>query len=182
MRYVVSFSMSAFIVLLAAVQSSSSKSETPATIQNRDTVQKLYGSPVSEVYQTPQGLRITASFASNGDLCRAHINSEAEAGITDEQFNAVLDELAPEDVRGKHKISTFLDITCLKPVKPANSASNSEGNSAMELAVDPCSECSGVSVDYERANVTRYGNTNQYSSVHITFQRPECKELDKVHH
>jgi hypothetical protein len=174
--------MSAFIVVLAGVQSSSSKLGTPATIQNRATVQRLYGSPVSEVYRASQNLTITASFASNGNLCRAHISSDAKTGITDTQLNAVLDKLAPEDVRGKHKFSTFLNVTCLKLLKPENSAPNSSGNPATELAVDPCMECSGVSDDYERGNITKYGNTNQYSSVQITVQRPECKALDKAHH
>lgn len=177
MKFVVSFGMSVFIVFLAGIQSSSSKLGTPATIQNRETVQRLYGSPVSEVYRTSQNLTITASFASNGNLCRAHINSGVDSGITDTQLNAALDELAPKNVRGEFKFGTFLNITCLKP---DNSTSNSSGQSAMGLDVDPCAECSGVSDDYERVNITKYGNTNRYSSVHITFQEPECKEIDKV--
>jgi hypothetical protein len=182
MTRIVSFGMSAFMVFLAVVQSSSSKSGTPARIQNRDTVAGLYGHPVSQVYRTSRNLTITASFASNGNLCRAHIQSDIDDGITDTQLNGVLDELAPKDVRGEYKHGTFLDITCFKLVKPENSASNGSEKSAMELAVDPCAECSGVSEDYERVNITRYGNTNQYSSVWITFHRPECKELDKAHH
>ncbi|HTD24494.1 MAG TPA: hypothetical protein VK738_17685 [Terriglobales bacterium] len=155
---------------------------TPAKIQNRDTVEKLYGNPVSEVYRTSQNLTITASYASNGDLCQAHIQSGVGDGITDTQLNAALDELAPKDVRGEFKHGTFLDVTCLKLLKPENSTSNSSRKSAMELAEDPCAECSGVSDDYERVNITKYGNTNQYSSVWITFHGPECKALDKVHH
>jgi hypothetical protein len=181
MTRIVSFGMSAFMMFLAVVQSSSSKPGTPARIQNRDTVAGLYGHPVSEVYRTSRNLTITASFASNGNLCTADIASDVDGGITDTQLNGVLDELAPKDVRGKHKLSNFLDITCFKLVKPENSVSNASGESAMELAVDPCAECSGVSDDYERVNITKYGNTNQYSSVSITFRRPECKGLDKVH-
>jgi hypothetical protein len=180
MKFVVSFGMSVFIVLLAGVQSSSSKLGTSATIQNREMVQRLYGSPVSEVYRTSQNLTITASFASNGNLCRAHINSDVDAGITDKQLIAALDELAPKNVRGEFKLSTFLNITCLKVLKPENSRSTSSRKSAMKLEVDPCAECSGVSDDYERVNITKYGNTNRYSSVQITFQEPECKEVDKV--
>jgi hypothetical protein len=175
MRSAFSFGMPALILFLVVVQSSSSKLETPATVQNRDKVQQLYGRPVSEVYRTAQDLRITASFASNGNLCQAHIGSEDDQGITDEQLNPILDELAPKDVRGEYKIGTFLDVTCMKLVKPENSKSNSHE----ELVVDPCVTCSGVSEDYERVKITKYGNTNQYTSVHITFQRPECKELDK---
>lgn len=166
------------MLFLAGVQSGSSRQGAAETIQDRDTVQNLYGKPVSEIYRTSHDLMVTASFAANGNLCRAHITLGLNQGITDAQLNAVLDELAPEDVRGEHKLSTFLDITCLKPVKPQNSSSNSIG----ELTVDPCTECSGVSDDYERANITKYGNTNEYSSVYITLRRPECKELEEVHH
>jgi hypothetical protein len=181
MRLIVSFGMFAFIVFLCGVQSSSSKLGTPVPIQNRATVQRFYGSPTSEVYRTSQNLTITASFAPNGNLCRAHINSDADAKITDKHLNAVLDELAPKEVRGEFKMDTFLNITCIKLVKPENSTSNSSKAPAPELEVDPCSECSGVSDDYERVKITKYGNTNRYSSVQITFKQPECEGLDKVH-
>jgi hypothetical protein len=176
---IVSFGMSAFMVFLAVVQSISSKPETPARIQNRDTVAGLYGHPVSEVYRTPQNLKITASFASNGNLCRARIQSD-NGEVTDTQLKGVLDELAPKDVRGEFKHGTFIDGTCLKLVKPENSKSNASGKSAMKTVEDPCAECSGVSDDYERAKITKYGGTNHYSSVWITFHRPECQGLDKV--
>jgi len=78
-------------------------------------------------------------------------------------------------------MGTFLDVTCLKSLKPEKSTSHSSGSTAAQLVEDPCVVCSGVSEDYERVNITKYGNTNQYSSVHITFHRPECKELDKAH-
>jgi hypothetical protein len=179
MRRVLSSGISTFTVLLAVVQLSSSKSGTPARIQNRDRVQRLYGSPISEVYRTSQNLTITASFAGNGSLCQADIESGADVGITDSQLNAVLDELAPEDVRGKHKLSTFLNITCLKRLKPETSTSEPSGKPAINLVVDPCRQCSGVSDDYERGNITKYGNTNEYGTVRITLDRVECKDLDK---
>jgi hypothetical protein len=170
--------MSAILVFLAGGELSFLKLGATASNPNRDTVQKLYGSPVSEVFRSSQGVMINASFAPSGNLCGAHITSDANAGITDVQLNAVLNELVPEDVRGKYKLGTFLDITCIKLLKPENSPTNSSG----QLVVDPCAECSGVSEDYERVNITRYGNTNQYSSVQITFHRPECKRLDSGHH
>jgi hypothetical protein len=183
MRRIGSFGMSTLIMFLAVVQSSFSKLGTPARIQNRATVERLYGNPISEVYRTTQDLRITASFASNGNLCQAHIGSDVNGGITDTELNAVLDELVPKDVRGEFKMGTFLDVTCLKLLKAKNSTSNPSGKPATDVAIDPCAECSGVSDDYERVKITKYGNTNQYSSVHVTFHRPECKELDnKVRH
>ncbi len=173
--------MSAFIAFLAVAQSSSSKLGTRPTAQNRDTVRRLYGSPVSEVFRTPQNLTVTASFASNGSLCRAVIKSDVESGITDLQLHTVLEELAPPAVLGKFKIATFLDIICMKLRKAESATSDSTGKTATELAVDACGECSGASEEYERAYVTRYGNTNQYSSVHITFRQPECEGLNTVH-
>jgi hypothetical protein len=178
MRYIAWFGMSAILVFLAGEQLSFSKLGATATNPNRDTVQKLYGNPVSEVFRTSQGLMINASFAPSGNLCRAHITSDVDAGITDTQLNVVLDELVPNDIRGKYKLATFLDITCMKLLKPENSPANSSG----KLVVDPCADCSGVSEDYERVNITKYGNMNQYSFVQITFQRPECNKSDSAHH
>jgi hypothetical protein len=174
MKRLVPYGMFTLVLILAVVQSSSSNSGTPARIQTRNTIRQLYGSAISEVYRLSHHLTVTASFASGGNLCRAHIQSNVDTGITDAELDAVLNELAPDDVRGKHKMSTFLNVTCLKLQKPENS--NSSGKP--ELTVDPCAECSGVSDDYERANITRYGNTNEYSSVQISFTQPECKGLD----
>jgi hypothetical protein len=178
MRRITLVGTSTLIVFLAATQLSSSKLGTNPTIQDRNIVQKLYGSPVSEIYRAPQELTITASFASSGSLCRARITSDDDAGITDTQLNTVLEELAPEKVRGEFKLGTFIDRTCLKAARPKNSSPDSK----VEVVVDPCHECSGVSDDYEHVNITKYGNTNQYSSVHIAFRLPECKELDNAHH
>ncbi len=178
MRYIAWFGMSAFLVFLAGGQLSFSKLGATATSTNRDTLQKLYGSPVSEVFRTSQGLMINASFASTGNLCRAHITSDGNAGITDSQLNVVLDELVPNEVRGKYKLGTSLNVICLKLPKPEESPTNSSG----ELVVDPCAECFGSSEDYERVNITRYGITNEYSSVQITFHQPECDGLDSAHH
>ncbi|HKV91894.1 MAG TPA: hypothetical protein VJW20_05035 [Candidatus Angelobacter sp.] len=133
----------------------------------------MYGSPVSEVYRASKDLIVTASFASNGNLCRVHVKSDLDPGITDAQLNAVLDELAPKEARGEYKIGTFLNGTCLKHVEPEKATSNSKRH----LVIDPCAECSGASEEYERVNITKYGNSNQYSSVYITFKLPECKEF-----
>jgi hypothetical protein len=62
----------------------------------------------------------------------------------------------------------------MKLQKPANAGPNSKP----ELTVDPCAQCSGVSEDYERANITKYGNMNDYSSVWVSLTSPECRGLD----
>jgi hypothetical protein len=153
------------LVFLSVLQSSSSKSGTTTTYQTRGSVQRLYGNPISEVYRTPQGLTATASFAPNGTLCRARVTSEDGGGITDAQLDPTLGELAPEASRGKYKIGTFLDHVCIKL-----------GDSG-KIEGDPCAECFGVSEDYERVTITKYGNTNKYSSVQVNFHIPECDRL-----
>jgi len=174
MKRLVSFSLFTSVLILAVVQSSSSNSGTPVRIQTRSTIRKLYGSAISEVFRVSHHLTVTASFASGGNLCRGNIQSNVDTGITDAELDAALNELAPDAVRGKHKMSTFLNVTCLKLQKPENS--NSSGKP--EIVVDPCAQCSGVSDDYERANITRYGNANHYSSVQISVNQAECKDLD----
>src|ERR1700744_6199180 len=180
MRFVISLGFSAFILFMTGAQSGSSNPISPISIQDRNTVRTLYGSPTSEIYQTPQKLTVTASFAPNGSLCRADIRPGNGAEITDKQLNDVLDKLAPKEVRGEYKMGTFLNITCLKQRKPENPASDASKTHTPELEIDPCAECSGVSEDYQRATITKYGNTNRYSSVHIRFKQAECEEPEKT--
>ena len=97
--------------------------------------------------------------------------------MTDAQVTVALDELAPPNVRGKHEMSTFLNVICLKPMKRKDSTT---GQSDNDIAVDPCSECSGVSVKYERATIVKYGNTDEYTSVSISFHLPECENTKKA--
>jgi hypothetical protein len=52
--------------------------------------------------------------------------------------------------------------------KPSNSKSGSE------IIPDTCAECGGVSEDYERLTITKYGNSDAYSSVNINFNQLEC--------
>jgi hypothetical protein len=165
MKYVGLPGLFFLIALLPATRSSSSKLELSAPVQNRETIQQLFGSPVREVYRASSNLTVAASFASNGNLCQTSIRPDVDSRITDKQLEAVLDKLAPKEARGKYEIGTFLNFTCMKL------------DSAQKPIVDPCAECSGTSEDYARVKITRYGNTNQYSSVEISFKNPECNKL-----
>jgi len=78
-----------------------------------------------------------------------------------------LEELAPEDVGGKQKLNTFLNMTCLKRLKPESSTSETIGKPPINFVVNPCRECSGVSDEYERATIRMYGNKDEYSSARI---------------
>jgi hypothetical protein len=174
MRCVVSFGM--FVFILAVVQPMSSKSETTAIIiepgHTANTLRQTRERDLSNLRRSDGHCVICSQWQS----CEAHIGSGSDRGITDAQLNPVLDDVAPKDVRGEFKMGTFLNITCTKLLKPENAPSDSKG----ELVEDPCITCSGVSDDYERVNITKYGNTNHYTSVHITFKRPECKALEKA--
>jgi hypothetical protein len=88
--------------------------------------------------------------------------------MKDSELNAVLESLAPKADRGVYKMGTFLHITCMKRDKKG------------ELVVDPCTECSGVSEEYERLTITKFGSTNEHSSATIGFRRSECEDVQNA--
>ena len=131
-----------------------------ALAQSRSTLQDRYGISVGDVYRTSKGLLIKPTFAPNDSLCAAHITAEGRT-IKDVELETVLEELAPKDTRGKYIIGTFLDYTCL------------ETNDAGQIAGDQY--CGGVSEDYERVTITKWGNTNDYNSADVLYYRRGCK-------
>ncbi len=139
---------------------------TLALTQSRSTLQELYGSPVDDVYRTPKGLFIKPIFAPNDALCAAHISAEGRT-IKEAELETVLEELAPKNRRGKYIIGRFLDYTCL------------ETNAGGQITGDH--ECGGVSEDYERVTITKWGNTNHYNSADVAYYRRGCK-IKRPHH
>jgi hypothetical protein len=83
------------------------------------------------------------------------------------QLDTALEELAPKDARGKYVIGTFLDFTCI------------ETDNAEQLS--GAHSCGGVSEDYERLTITKWGNTNDYNSADVVYYRRGCK-TKKPHH
>jgi hypothetical protein len=123
---------------------------------------------------------VTATFAASGALCKAHITDDSRVGITDAQVNPILNELAPEDVRGKFKLATFLDTTCLK-LKNPGAAVDPSSIKAADWTIDECGQCAGgVSENYERVTITKYGNTNAYNSAVVAYHHPECGDVQKA--
>jgi hypothetical protein len=139
---------------------------TLALTQSRSTLQDRYGSPVGDVYRTSGGLFIKPTFAPNDTLCAAHITAEGRT-MKEAELETVLEELAPKDARGKYIIGTFLDYTCLE-TDNARQITGAHG-------------CGGVSEDYERVTITKWGNTNDYNSADVAYYRHGCK-LKKPHH
>jgi hypothetical protein len=139
---------------------------TLALTQSRSTLQDRFGSTVGDVYRTSNGLFIKPTFAPNDALCAAHISAEGRT-IKEAELESVLEELAPKDTRGKYIIGTFLDLTCLE----TNDAGQITGGH----------DCGGVSEDYERVTITKWGNTNDYNSADVAYYRRGCK-TKRPHH
>jgi hypothetical protein len=147
----------AFVCLMVA---------TFAPTQSRSKLQDQYGNPGGDVYRTSNGLFIKPTFASNNALCAAHITAEGRT-IKEAELETVLEELAPKDARGKYIIGTFLDFTCLE----TNDAGQITGGH----------DCGGVSEDYQRVTITKWGNTSDYSSADVAYYRRGCK-IKRPHH
>ena len=133
---------------------------TFALTQSRSMLQERYGNPVGDVYRTSKGLLIKPTFAPNGSLCAAHVTAENRT-MTEAELETVLEELAPKDARGKYIIGTFLNLICLE-TKDAGQINGAHA-------------CGGVSEDYDRVTITKWGNTNDYNSADVAYYRRDCK-------
>ena len=118
-----------------------------------------YGSPVGNVYHTSSGLLIKPSFAKD-TLCSAEITANGRK-MKDAELRAVLEELAPKEARGEYLMGTSLDDVCVKV--------DEDGKLAEAYS------CGGVSADYERLTITKWGNTDDYTSAEITYYRRGCR-------
>ena len=133
--------------------------------QNRNALQDRYGSPVGDVYRTSNGLLIKPTFANN-TLCAVNITAK-DRKMKDAELKPILDELAPKDARGKYVMGTFLDYSC------------DELDDAGKLT--EAYDCGGVSEDYERLNITKWGSTDDYGAADITYYRRGCNSK-RPHH
>lgn len=81
--------------------------------------------------------------------------------MKDAELDSVLEELTPKATRGKYLMGTFLDLSC------------AETNKNGELTA--VRNCGGVSEDYKRVTITKWGNTNDYGSADIVYYSRGCK-------
>jgi hypothetical protein len=81
--------------------------------------------------------------------------------MKDAELDPVLEELTPKATRGKYLMGTFLDLSCM------------ETDKSRELT--GAYSCGGVSEDYERVTITKWGNTNDYVSADIVYYHRGCK-------
>ena len=122
--------------------------------QNRTDLRQHYGNAIGEVYRTSHHLIVTAYFDERGNICREQIESEYRGRrMTEKEVSTVLDEIAPMNERGNYKRGTFLNLSC------------------------PDNDCAGASEDYERLEIMRIGNMNEYRYVSIDYHSAECMQL-----
>jgi hypothetical protein len=97
------------------------------------SLRQKYGRPVSESYEVRPGIVVTTGYGASGNICELVISSKQPLGMIKRWpgHNAALDgkllkeieeELVPTSKRGKFKVGTLLDITCL----PENDCNGSE--------------------------------------------------------
>lgn len=128
--------------------------------RNRDSLRDCYGDPVDAIYRTSRNLIIAPSFAGDGVLCGVSVSADGMK-LSDPETSTILADLAPMEARGEYIIGKFLNYDCMGK------------NDAGEF--EPY-DCGGASSDYERITITRWGNTNEYRSVQVTYHhRPGCE-------
>ncbi len=98
------------------------------------SIQKLrqkYGDPVSEEFIVRPGIKVIATFGTDGRIREFLVAPQNTALIKSQgmtlpiaDVNAVVDELAPPSLRGKHLVSEFINADCL----PANDCNGSTDN------------------------------------------------------
>jgi hypothetical protein len=99
------------------------------------------------------GVTVTATLGTNGRVTEYLIAPQnpdliksRNATLSTDSVNAIIDELVPRSVRGKHVMGEFVNVTCL-----------------------PENDCNGSSNTYEK--VTVYFNTAEAGRVHYAVVR-----------
>jgi hypothetical protein len=99
--------------------------------QSRNELRQKYGEPVSEIFVVRPGITVTATFGTHGRIIEflilpqdaGLIKSRGET-LSQDSVKAIIDELVPRAVRGKHVMAGFVNATCL-PENDCNGNSDS---------------------------------------------------------
>jgi hypothetical protein len=103
-------------VLLAVLFQVSFPGKTPEAFRQR------YGKPISEIFLVRPGVAVTATYGASGETCLLMIEPLETLGVSVRPKSPIIEEklleesskeLVPEKDRGKYRMGTFLDITCL---------------------------------------------------------------------
>ncbi len=113
------------------------------------------------------GVAVTATYGASGETCSLMIEPRETLGrsvkpespiIEEKLLEEISKELVPEEDRGKYKMGTFLDITCL-----------------------PDNDCAGVQEDWTKLVIYRNSGEKGTRYETIKWKRAECRPAPGVH-
>jgi hypothetical protein len=124
------------------------------------SLRERYGQPVSEDFLVRPGIVASATYGKDGQVCEllirpqrpsSLIKSADTKGIDAKSLTEVIDELVPENRRGKLVGGTFLNITCL-----------------------PTNDCIGSADEWEKVVIYyNAGETNPHYAT-VQFKGKDC--------
>jgi hypothetical protein len=128
------------------------------------TLQKGYGTPISETNRVRPGVVASARYGASGRACAIVVEPEQphcplnnpKNTIGDyRQAVAILKELVPETERGQYVIGGFVNIFC--------------------LSAD--TDCFGVNEDWQKLTIFRSGSNDRQHYATIQWKRDECQGI-----
>lgn len=112
-------------------------------------LEQRYGRPVSETFRVRPNIGVTTRRASDGRVLEMLVApldfnglmASRQTTMKSEAAESVVNELAPEFIRGKYIVGTFLNVQCL-----------------------PENDCAGAAEDYEQVHIT-YNSARESGKV-----------------
>jgi hypothetical protein len=128
-------------------------------VQSQGSLRQKYGSAMRESYLVRPGILVTVMYNKDKEVCEMLIEPQppstliksSDVKLESKVLNEIIDELAPKAERGKHLLSSFLNLTCL-----------------------PRNDCAGTDETYERVVIYRNGGVNAHRYATIQWKKPGC--------
>jgi len=146
-----------FVFLLAAIIATA---QTPSKLRQKygpPTADIYDGQPV-EIYKVRPDMKVTVRYTKHRDVCSMYIASlETTNGkpslLKSQALNDVIDELVPQDQRGKYLMGTFINIICL-----------------------PDNDCSGTEENYQKVLIHKHGSLDAHPYGSISWKGRACAQ------
>ena len=126
-----------------------------------ETIRQFYGPPVSETFLVRPGLVVSISYGKKGQVCELFISpqkpttlikSANQTKVIDSKLlTEIIDELVPENERGRGVSGDFLNIRCL-----------------------PSDDCAGTGSNCEKISIYRNGSSNDEHYATIQWHGADC--------
>lgn len=118
--------------------------------QTSNDLRQKYGAPVSETFKVRPDVVVTVAHAKTGEICEMLIAPQLPstpiksngAVLKSKVLDEIIDELVPASQRGKLRMGSFLNLTCL-----------------------PNNDCAGTGEDYERVYIYRNGGIDAHRTL-----------------